>query len=214
MGCHASPLRPISPVGYINTTGREQPMTPEHQREVDAINEVLAADRVVWGSYTSNGREHHRGPARDLMPLGFAPKNSPTRKEEFLRNCSSGIGPTGYSGFGAYYAELPGINQGNVNWEKVASAMNCTTCHAQGKIRGALTERFSRSEIRFKVLVDRSMPEDEDLNMDERLALVACLEAERNDPAVQDEWKKGGRWMKTVSCTDTTLPEGAGQGPH
>jgi hypothetical protein len=209
ISCHASPLRPISPVGYVNTTGREQPMTRQHQAEVDKINEVLARDRVVWGSYTSEGKEYHRGPPRDSQPLGFAPKDSPTRKEEFLRNCASGIGESTFSGFGAYEAALPAVDTSKIRWNKLAAAMNCTTCHGQGKVRGALTSHFSSSEIRFKVLVDRSMPEDEDdLNMDERLALVACLEAEREEPSVRDDWQQGGRWMKGVACTDSTLPEG------
>ena len=86
--------------------------------------------------------------------------------------------------------------------------MNCYSCH-NGKDQGVLTDRFSDDELRFKILVDRTMPPNgATLNVNERLALYNCLIEERD--AVGSKWTEGGEWMRKISCSDTDAAVSAG----
>lgn len=197
MNCHTGPLRPISPIGYKNVNKDEEKMDPVQEQQVDALNSYLE-QTVSWQKTTMNGKVIKSGPPVDNYPLGWAPPDSKTRQEDFLKTCATSQTSQYYSGRGGYSVN---INQGNpakINYEKLAEAMNCVACHNNER-RGILHEGFSSSELKFKILVDRSMPRGGvDLNDDERLALYSCLFAERE--AVKDEWRKSGDWLRRASC--------------
>jgi hypothetical protein len=91
-----------------------------------------------------------------------------------------------------------------VDWQKVSGAMNCAICH-DGDTRGALTSLTDFSQVKFKILVDQSMPNgshkdplapgnqsgqvQDRLNANERIALANCLEAEfQVERGMQQEW--------------------------
>jgi hypothetical protein len=211
--CHASPLRSISPRGYLTANDNEQRMTPEQERNISEINNMMVVPELKWGSQMVGGREIRRGPRMDSQPTGWAPQNSETRKEAFITQCAQNASSIYYSGFGYSYNAQPTGPAGarNINWQKVATAMNCVDCH-NGKVRGFLHEGFSQPEIHFKLLVDRSMPfASDNLNMDERLAVVNCLRQERS--VVRDRWRQSGSWMKSQFCEDFNGGSGSGSAP-
>lgn len=95
-----------------------------------------------------------------------------------------------------------------INWQKVRDQMNCASCH-NNRIRGALNANISIEEIAFKILVDQSMPVGvhttsragngsvhDDLNANERIALVNCLNEE-----FKTEQTKVPEWLSQVSCS-------------
>jgi hypothetical protein len=104
-----------------------------------------------------------------------------------------------------------------VDWKKVASAMNCASCHNNVN-RGALNQKLFFGVIAFKVLGDQSMPvgghhspldrgtnhpDPKDiLNVNERIALVNCLEAE-----FADELKLTDKWFKNMSCQSVAVAD-------
>lgn len=196
ISCHTQPLRPISPRGYEYVNGKEKKMSPEQAAQVAALNQKLSQP-TSWGSRVINGKEVRFGPAIDSQPLGWAPEDSFTRKEEFLRSCATRNPAYSYSGYGDYRVQLKQNNPPEINYEKLSEAMNCFKCH-DGNTRGPIHEYMSEGNFTFKVAVDRSMPHGIDLNTDERLALVNCLPAER--VALKNVWRKGGSWMSQVSC--------------
>lgn len=209
-GCHASPFRPISPIGYRHTNNDEIRMSPEQERTTDQINAVLSS-YVTWGKRNFNGREVRLGQPLQAQPWGWAPANSPTRREEFLRSCATRLTNVEYRGFGAYRASLTMQNPPQINYSNLAKAMNCVECH-NDRNRGRLTDRFDQDEIRFKIVVDQSMPTNVTLNTDERIALYNCLREEFGQ--VREAWRTSGDWMRPNSCrgnqfaTPPTLPLG------
>lgn len=212
-GCHASPFRPISPIGYRHTNGDEKKMSPEQEKTTDEINAVLSS-YVTWGKRYFNGREVRLGQPLEAQSWGWAPENSPTRKEDFLKSCAGNETDISYSGFGGYPAKFKMKNPPQINYANVAKAMNCVECH-NDRNRGRLTERFSTEELQFKIVVDQSMPTNVKLNTDERIALYNCLQAEFSQ--LRETWRKSGDWMKENSCrgqqftTPPVLPLGGGQ---
>lgn len=95
-----------------------------------------------------------------------------------------------------------------INWQKVRDQMSCASCH-NNRIRGSLNMNTSFNEIAFKILVDQSMPAGahvdpsagnghvhDDLNPNERIALVNCLRQE-----FDIERTKMPEWLAQVSCS-------------
>jgi hypothetical protein len=178
--CHSVPLKPISPLGYGFTDGKEK-MGPEQTKEVEEMNDLLRR-YVSWGTTdVGNGNVKRLGPPMDSQPTGWAPKDSNTRTEDYIKDCAKYVG-----------VDTP------IDYKRIAASMNCVDCH-NNSYRGVLHERFNQSEIRFKVLGDRSMPEDvTDLTKEERLVLVQCLLQEQS--TVSEAWRKSGDWLRRTSC--------------
>ncbi|OYZ11935.1 MAG: hypothetical protein B7Y39_19190 [Bdellovibrio sp. 28-41-41] len=215
IGCHASPFRAISPVGYRFTnsiktnlfTGDEKPMDKEQKEITDKVNEIMNRPGISWGSTEKDGREIRFGQDLDSQPWGWAPADSETRKKEFIEQCASerkAISSSSRAG-GHYRVDLvPDINA-VISWEKISKAMNCISCH-NGKSRGIIHNDFSPSTVAFKIAITREMPESDDpenplppeLNADERMALVWCLQKERS--TVAKAWKESGWWMQRSKC--------------
>ena len=198
-GCHTSPLRTISPVGYLTTNGSEQRMNPRTEETITEINEMMTG-QASWGAYeTSSGQVMRRGPPIESQPYGWAPQRSPTRTEEYLKSCSTQQTNFEFSAFGQYTYSSSMTSNPPINYGKLQNAMNCAYCH-NGNVRGKLHADFSFNEMVFKVLVDKSMPPGEDLNQNERMALLNCMRAEFR--AVSGKWRESGEWMKSAACTD------------
>jgi hypothetical protein len=105
-----------------------------------------------------------------------------------------------------------------VDWQKVKKAMNCASCH-NNQVHGALTAFTDPGTLEFKILVDQSMPVGahqnpldqgdsahavgEQLNLNERIALVNCLEGE-----FKNEYNHMGDWIKEVSCSPKAAAAG------
>lgn len=180
--CHPNGLRQISPLGMITEPG--EPALPDAAKAgVAAMNRLLASyPGVDWG--TAKGGSESAFDAGRVPALGpVSPWSASTRTRNFL------VGADGKSGcaFSQPSYEAPGRLKGQtlemsgkpIRWERVRDAMSCATCHGAGP-RQPLA-RTIRSEILFKVGVERSMPPAADLTDDERLALVSCLLAERKE---------------------------------
>lgn len=195
MECHTGPLRPLSPLGYKNVNA-EMKMSDEQSKKVDTINMILE-QYASWGKQNANGKEIHRGPSIDSQPYGWAPDDSFTRKEAFIKNCSTKITEIDYKGIGDYKVSFKQNNPPQINVQKLARAMNCIECH-DNTTRGILHGDYSKNELKFKIAVDRSMPRNTELNTDERIALISCLQMERE--ALRAEWRKRGEWMSKASC--------------
>ena len=199
--CHSSPLRTISPVGYQTTVQGEGKMNPRDQKTVQEINEMMVG-ALSWGAVkTSAGVEVRRGPAMESQPYGWAPQNSSTRSNDYLRSCSQNKKTYSYqsiTGPGTFTVQSTMSDSMSLDLNKVKNAMNCNYCH-NGNVRGTLHKGFSFDEMTFKILVDRSMPPGEDLNTNERIALLNCLRAEYRD--VSSQWDKSGEWMTRMACT-------------
>ncbi len=194
--CHTTPLRPISPLGWRNVNGTEQPMSAADSRTTDELNAILGS-YVSWGKRNFNGREVRLGPPLNSQPTGWAPENSPTRQEAFLRECATSQTSFSYSGFGNYRANLQMSNPPQINYQRLGEAMNCFECH-NDKNRGKLHDAYADDEIQFKIAVDRTMPHNIELNKDERIALISCLPAEKSQ--LRDTWLNSGEWMKQSPC--------------
>lgn len=198
--CHTTPLRTISPIGYRVTNGTEKRMSLEDERTVTEINDMMIGE-VSWGKAKVDGYEIKKGASASSQPYGWTPPNSTTRTESFLKTCAVNSKYFSYDGFGGYAYSVRMKDTPQINYEKVSRAMNCVQCH-NGNVRGSLHEDFNFDEIRFKIMVDRSMPPGQQLNTDERIALVNCLRAEYSK--VSAAWKKSGEWMKKDECTAMT----------
>jgi hypothetical protein len=102
-----------------------------------------------------------------------------------------------------------------VDWQKVSDAMDCEMCHNNER-QGVLNELTSSAQIDFKILVDQSMPFGvhknpldqgtdpaapvvDDLNLNERIALANCLQAEWGM-----ERTKLREWLKQDSCSQSS----------
>jgi hypothetical protein len=194
--CHSLPLKPIAPLGYKHVNGDEQRMSPEQEAQVDAMNYLLKQP-VSWGTVKVGDKEKRLGPPIHDYPFGWEKKDSITREDEFLKECASASRSYTHTGFGRYNVTIQQKDPSTINYRKVAEAMSCTQCHDNAN-RGKLHENFARSEIAFKILIDKTMPPNATLTDDERLALFNCLQAEQN--ALMKDWKQSGEWMTGASC--------------
>ena len=195
-GCHTLPLKPIAPLGYKHVNGEEQRMSPEQEAQVDAMNYLLKQP-VCWGEFKVGYKVKRLGPPISSHRLGWAPVNSNTRTDDYIKACASVVPSYTYNGFGGYKATVRQKDPSSINYRKVAEAMSCTECHDNAN-RGVLHEGFSREEVAFKILIDRTMPPNGTLTDDERLALYNCLQMEQAD--LKKEWRKSGEWMTGASC--------------
>lgn len=194
IACHTVPLRAISPRGY-DQVNFEKLMTDDDQKLVSDINQLMKIDNFSWGTDQNGNR---LGAKLDSHPYGWAPPNSTTRTEAYIRSCFAERNSQSYSGFGAYDVTIQTKTEAQLeDWVKIKNAMNCVGCH-DNKTRGYLHEGYSFDEIKFKVLVDRSMPLDVELNTDERLTLIRCIQKEHGE--TRPAWIQQGAWMKKVSC--------------
>jgi len=188
--CHSVPLRSISPRGF-KVVNWENPMAQQDQENVEAINEMMHIQKFTWG-IGQHGEK--MGPREDSHPYGWAPGDSPTRTEAYVKECFDTRESRRYTGSGAYTHNVEEKPTALMNdWVKVRNAMNCVGCHDGGR-RGTLHSGFSFNEIVFKVLVDRSMPPEVDLTDDERLALLTCIAKEKQQTL--PVWQQTGFWMK------------------
>ncbi len=205
--CHTTPLRPVSPVGYLAVNGKEKLMSPAHTHEIDGINDMLSMPGVSWGKTMHKGKEFRFGAPIDSQPWGWAPEGSVTRKQEFIENCAAKRQAVFHRSRDEEFYQYDSIPKphAKMDWRKISRSMNCVGCH-NGKDRGVLPSEFQEKAIAFKVVVTREMPHFDDpdvpippdLNEDERLALLTCLKAERE--AVRSDWEKSGWWIKRNNC--------------
>ncbi|WP_413289409.1 hypothetical protein [Bdellovibrio sp. HCB337] len=209
--CHTTPLRSISPRGYLVTNGTEQRMKPEDERMVTEINDMMLVPGLTWGkAKATDGSEIRRGPRDEVQPYGWAPPGSRTRKPDFLKACATTNTQQSYQSLDRDYTfQTTMSDPTKINHRKVGQTMNCVQCH-DGSVRGYLHENFSFDEIKFKILVDRSMPPGLSLTMDERMALVNCLQAEFQE--LRNEWKKKAPWLTRGGCEDMPTAGRAGSG--
>lgn len=203
--CHTTPTRSISPRGYLTVNGSEKRMTPEQEEMVDRLNNKLGQPNS-WGKKVIDGVEVRFGPSMASFPLGWAPANSETRKEEFMKACATERKSSDQYGFGGYQASFKMNTPPEINYPRLAEAMNCVRCH-DGSSRGPMHEGYGRDNVEFKILVDRSMPHGMELNGDERMALVNCLYREREK--VKSIWRETGPWMTKASCYGMQFKNGA-----
>lgn len=233
VSCHPNGLRAISPLGYTVREGEraltpgDRQLTAEDLAAIKLINNkmVEAAGNMAptWAEGNLNGqnlplyRPEFRGPIYGASK----PINPATRTPEFIKTCRNrnstidlhdifGRGPGMVES--AYIFKLSNAENPNINPQKVINAMNCESCHLSDRTsgaskRGPLDSKTDVTQIRFKVLVDQTMPlgahanpnEDgntsdhvvDQLTADERFALMNCLEAEFADsqtPANVIKW--------------------------
>jgi len=219
--CHANGMRAISPLGYFppGTTppvldegntwmapagtplGSAIPQLPaETQAKVLEMNTLMSSyGRIDWGTVVeADGVSRTFVDPYSISDTLGSLTPAKTRDDAFLASCMNV--QTEYD-----YTSIRGvettIKMGNVAPDpaRVKAAMNCGGCH--GTIRAPIHNEFSRGEVEFKVLIDRSMPMfTQGLTDSDRIALVNCLYAERsaNDLA----------WFTTGAgaCTDALLP--------
>ena len=199
--CHSGPFRPISPVGHGALHGKEKAMSAEHQRKTDEMNRLL--DKFSsWGKVKYGDRVHRLGPPMESQPYGWAPKNSKTRSDDYIKRCSENRQTLAYYGFNSYNANIVKNPAAQIDTYKIRNAMNCYSCH--NNIRhGKLHENYSWREIEFKVAIHQNMPIGVDLSNDERLALLSCLKQEFQD--VRGEWQKKAEWMLSSQCADLSI---------
>jgi hypothetical protein len=200
--CHSVPLRAISPLGFGHVTG-EQPLEPEDQAVIREVNGMMNIPDLSWGTCKTSSREIPLGPEPDSFPMGWVPKNSPTRKKEYLSQCVQSAKQVEVRHIGNDWRELvyKMSDKPKINYDNLKKAMNCYECH-NGTVRGVIHSSFNNSELDFKVLVDRSMPlgMEDQLSVDERIALLSCLRTERED--LQRAWRASGDWMRKTKCED------------
>ena len=204
IGCHITPLRSISPRGYLTTNGTEKRMTPEDESTVQKINEMMLVEGLSWGKVKVDGHEVQRGPAPESQPYGWAPRGSPTRQPDFLNQCAFSTASISYKSFDtdiAYNFSASG-DHSHLDTRNLSRAMNCVQCH-NSKIRGYLHGEFSTDEIKFKVLVDKSMPPGVQLSDNDRIALFNCLIAERDENAAA--WKAQASWAQAEACETASI---------
>lgn len=198
--CHASPLRSISPRGYLVTHAGEKRMKKEDEAIVNEINQMMVVEGLSWGKLKIQGQEVWRGRDPASHPLGWAPQNSETRTVDFIKQCAQSLTQKTYISITSdYVVDVNMSPEPKLNYDKIRSVMDCAQCHS-GKIRGTLHETFSDEEVFFKIVIDKSMHPGAELTQDERFALYNCLNAERL--VVADIWRKSGNWMKKTVCED------------
>ncbi len=205
IGCHTKPLCAISPSGYLINQGNEKRMKPEDEKSVQEINDMMLVEGLSWGAVSVDGHEVQRGPYVDSQPYGWSPANSEeTRSPEAIKQCAQSQRPIAYSDVtqDLNYKFQPSGDPTRINAKHIANAMNCIQCH-NSKIRGFLHDQFQESEIKFKILVDKSMPPGAELNDDERIALYNCLIAEKDHWS--ETWIKTAPWAKRENCQSASI---------
>ena len=215
LSCHPSGLREISPLGFSVDPGEKQ-LPPDAWKMVQRINADMEKAQNYGMVKLPNAQlkelatEAHFGPRIPLTqkkivrPDGSEEVIYPTRTKAFIEGEDGMSGcayqfPVGKS----YYvgSKVAGIeiapkftSSPPINWNKVAQAMDCGSCH-DGQYRGQLEGTgLQYKEIKFKILGDKSMPLGmhvnpmehggpdkpviDELNTNERIALMNCLDAE------------------------------------
>lgn len=233
VSCHPNGLRAISPLGYHVRKGEER-LPDEDWKAVELINrkmiEGAGFKAALWGAGGTPGLRKplyraERGPT--MGPT--VPVNGISRTKAFILG---GV-INGQQIDGCYkrassiavrdiFGRKPGIYKDHsefslsetpvINADKVIAAMNCESCHANGQ-RWPLNQdnQSAIAQVRFKVLVDQSMPLGLHLNpfepgndtgeavdqltADERFALMNCLEAE-----FELEQANLEKWLTQVDC--------------
>jgi hypothetical protein len=218
ISCHASGLRAISPVGYHpDRHGWER--HPDREA-IKRLNETMSSYGQV--EFPVAGGEAVRldyagPPMGSKAPYHVNPDATssrdrfPTRTTEFLKACAEG-GPRTISFSNNGPSETYTMSEEpKIRYGKLRRAMRCTKCHNGGvdeDDRGIIISQgatnhpklgFFGEDLRYKILFDQSMPPKEKLNMDERVALVKCLEAEAKFELTA--------WLKRDACDgSTTVP--------
>jgi hypothetical protein len=239
--CHSSGMRAISPLGYGVDEGERQ-LPPDLWNMVKKINTDMANAQgnstPNWGSINFRGTVASAIDPNRYGPV-FGPSSPLTHKVSQDSNGKDVISyPTREKDFIMGTAGKPGCASSNttidvtdifkrgpgskniytfssnppIDPEKVAAAMDCQMCH-NGNFRGVLTGQTSVDMIRFKILVDKSMPDGahvnpmdnssptahvkDELNPNERIALANCLVAEFNS-----ELSNKREWMTEQPCDD------------
>lgn len=248
LSCHSSGLRPISPLGY-GVDENEKQLSEADWGIVNKINTdmtSLSGGKMDWGKVkTRDGHvisavDPNRygaiiGPAVPLTKNIVFDKNGkqtvtyPTRTEDYI------MGKKGMPGCATKYSHISLIDIFNrepgrkniyeftsyppVSWRKVAEAMNCQSCH-NGNYRGVLNAKTDMGMVKYKILVDKAMPDGmhmnplqnggpnksvtDDLNLNERIALANCLESEFWSESVNNF-----AWLTEVPCNEHSKPDDA-----
>ena len=221
ISCHANGMRAISPLGYFppGTTppvlndgnkwmavngaqlGGTVPLLPdETTNKVLEMNNLMSSYGIVdWGTVVEadGSKRTYADPFTYGDSLGsFHPAKQ--RDDAFFASCMKK--ETEYTYYSIRSVETKiSMNGVAPDQNRVKNAMNCAACH--GTVRAPIHRRFSEQEVRFKILIDRSMPMfAQGLTDSDRLALVNCLIAERDTNDAQ--------WFSTGagSCTDLFVP--------
>jgi hypothetical protein len=199
VACHPSGLRQISPLGY-NTPSQGKFMSPENWKIVQKIN----ADMDI--TQDDGPIDVAPSPPYEGASWGQShPKKA--RTEQMIVECAKKSTSKNFR-YGVQSAEFS--SNPPIRWKKVAEAMDCESCH-DGSMRGRLGEYANRTMINFKILGDKSMPhgmhevskgvEKDELNVNERIALAGCLEAEFTELQHSDGIYS---WLSGVSCEPVT----------
>lgn len=216
VSCHPNGLRAISPLGYHVRAGEAQ-LPEDDWKSAELINKLMETDAgtksVTWREVAGKSL---------LTPRAFGPIVGPlkplagadNRTEAFIKSCFDKRKEISVTDI---FGRAPGANNHyklsatpQVNWEKVAGAMKCQTCHNDVQ-RGAMNDLTSWAQIDFKILVDQSMPLGmhhnpveqgspseavvDELNGDERIALTNCLKVEFDNEQTQLL-----KWLTAASC--------------
>jgi mono/diheme cytochrome c family protein len=232
--CHPNGMRAISPLGYHVREGEER-LADEDWKAVELINrkmvEAAGFKAPSWGTgRTAGGVEKPLYRAERGPIIGAArPINGISRTREFIMGGT--VNGQQLSGCYDYrrlrtievrdiFGRRPGSHEPTYRFtlsaspvidpDKVIRAMNCEGCHVDGQ-RWPLNESTSYDQVKFKILVDQSMPLGLHLNPldagnetggvvdqltpDERIALSNCLEAE-----FELEKANLDKWLMQESC--------------
>jgi hypothetical protein len=180
--CHPNGLRAISPLGYhVRNVRYKGFLVPEAQlplevwRAVTAMNDAMdsaAGDKAVtWGGIKdpSTGEfKPYLRPESYWPTWGPAkPTNGKSRSREFILGDGTNQGcATKKTKLGSLETtRLEGVelrkydmsDKPNIDWQKIANAMNCESCH-NNVTRGAINNKSSQEMIQYKIVVDQSMP--------------------------------------------------------
>lgn len=232
VSCHPNGLRAIAPLGYDLRPGEER-LSDEDWKAVELINRKMVEGAgykaASWGEGTTADGSRKPLYRADIGPImgPAVPANGISRTKEFI------MGGTlnGEAIKGCFnrrttisiddiFGRAPGMYEPhfkfklsdtpNINPDKVIAAMSCEGCHVKGQ-RWPINADTDLDQVRFKILVDQSMPLGAHMNpldsgndtnevvdrltADERFALTNCLEAE-----FELEQRKQFEWMTQVQC--------------
>lgn len=216
--CHMNGLRAISPLGYHVRQGERQ-MPMAEWKAVKAMNDSMedAQGEAPPSWRIAGGKEMFKPNAHGPIIGPMQPLNPTGRTEEFLKSCMTTRTTIDVTDI---FGRAPGRNNvytftqdPPVDLKKVKRAMNCASCH-NGVQRGVLNGRADWSQIDFKILVDQSMPmgwhmnpldQGDDasapvadrLNLNERIALANCLQAEYG---LETEAPQLTKWLTATAC--------------
>jgi hypothetical protein len=214
ISCHANGLRAISPVGY-HPDRHGWKRHPDIEA-IKRLNEAMASYGQV--EFPVAGGESVRldfagPPIGSKTPYLVNPtarsvrERFPTRTIDFLEACAEGEPRTiSFSNNGPSETYTMSAEP-KIRYGALKRAMNCTKCHNGGvekDDRGVIISQGAThhtrlgmfgEDLRFKILFDQSMPQKGKLNMNERVALVKCLEAEAK--------LELAAWLKRDDCSST-----------